>query len=73
MLKWNDNKKQKTFIHRVAARLMVNYPGKVTCDSDTYFNSKQPNYLFQREEEKILKGFQNLRPIYEYLGMVKIL
>lgn len=51
-----------------AARLMCYYPGKVTCDQDTYYNSKLPSYYFQLQEAKNLKGISNVGNIYEYVG-----
>ncbi|CAG7835347.1 unnamed protein product [Allacma fusca] len=51
-----------------AARLMCYYPGKVTCDQDTYYSSKLPGHYFQQLEAKALKGISNVGLIFEYLS-----
>ena len=47
---------------------MCYYPGKVTCDQDTYYSSKLPSYYFQQQEAKNLKGISNVGNIYQYIG-----
>ncbi|KAJ9600062.1 hypothetical protein L9F63_009643, partial [Diploptera punctata] len=49
-----------------AARLMVAYPGKVTCDRDVFILSKLDSMHFILQEPKPLKGLQHVGPIYEY-------
>uniref|UniRef100_A0A336MUG3 CSON004959 protein n=1 Tax=Culicoides sonorensis TaxID=179676 RepID=A0A336MUG3_CULSO len=51
----------------VAARLMMAYPGKVTCDKKTYISSYLPVANFKNEETKVLKGLQNVGAIYEFV------
>ncbi|PSN36387.1 hypothetical protein C0J52_14455 [Blattella germanica] len=48
------------------ARLMVAYPGKVTCDREVFLHSKLDSLHFVLQEPKALKGLQNVGPIYEY-------
>lgn len=49
-----------------AARLMVAYPNKVTCDRDTFLNSKLEARNFLLQEAKTLKGITNAGPVYEF-------
>ncbi|XP_047503635.1 adenylate cyclase type 10-like isoform X12 [Pieris napi] len=49
-----------------AARLMIAYPNKVTCDKETFLRSKLDQDFFKLMEAKILKGFTNPGPIYEF-------
>ena len=49
-----------------AARLMVAYPGKVTCDREVFLSSKLDTLYFTLQEPKVLKGFQHVGPIYEF-------
>ncbi|CAG4947636.1 unnamed protein product [Colias eurytheme] len=49
-----------------AARLMMAYPNKVTCDKETFLRSKLDQNFFKLMEAKILKGFSNPGPIYEF-------
>ncbi|CAH4029144.1 unnamed protein product [Pieris brassicae] len=49
-----------------AARLMMAYPNKVTCDKETFLRSKLDQDFFKLMEAKILKGFTNPGPIYEF-------
>lgn len=51
-----------------AARIMCAYPGIVSCDADTMYRSKLPQYLFQQLERKPIKGFKNPGTMYEFLG-----
>ncbi|XP_071446258.1 adenylate cyclase type 10-like [Hetaerina americana] len=50
-----------------AARLMVAYPGKVTCERNTFLQSKLPAAFFHLQEAKTLKGLSSAGPIYEFL------
>ncbi|XP_050306071.1 adenylate cyclase type 10-like isoform X2 [Anthonomus grandis grandis] len=49
-----------------AARLMVAYPNKVTCDRETFLHSKLEARNFILQEYKPLKGIQNPGPVYEF-------
>ncbi|KAF5300893.1 hypothetical protein FQR65_LT09056 [Abscondita terminalis] len=49
-----------------AARLMMTYPGKVTCDRETFLHSKLEAKNFILQETKSLKGIRNVGPIYEF-------
>ncbi|KAH1007105.1 hypothetical protein HUJ04_004381 [Dendroctonus ponderosae] len=49
-----------------AARLMVAYPNKVTCDRETFLHSKLEARNFILQEYKPLKGIINPGPIYEF-------
>ncbi|CAH1791954.1 unnamed protein product [Owenia fusiformis] len=50
----------------MAARLMMHYPGKVTCDNDTYHHSKLSRANFKNLELKKMKGLINIGTIREY-------
>jgi adenylate cyclase 10 len=39
----------------MAARLMCNYPDVISCDQETYYNSRLNSRLFQILPDKILK------------------
>ncbi|XP_030066753.1 adenylate cyclase type 10-like [Microcaecilia unicolor] len=52
----------------LAARLMMYYPGIVSCDEETYRDSKLPPYFFNELPEKVMKGVANPGTIYQYLG-----
>ncbi|XP_046390815.1 adenylate cyclase type 10-like [Ischnura elegans] len=54
-----------------AARLMVAYPGKITCDRNTFLHSKLPASLFRLQDFKLLKGLSAVEPTYEYLERYK--
>ncbi|CAG9821448.1 unnamed protein product, partial [Phaedon cochleariae] len=54
-----------------AARLMVAYPNKVTCDRETFLHSKLESRNFFLQEYKFLKGIANPGPIYEFKGVEK--
>ncbi|KOB67093.1 Uncharacterized protein OBRU01_20299 [Operophtera brumata] len=49
-----------------AARLMMAYPDKVTCDKETFLRSKLDQEYFKLMEPKALKGIANPGPIYEF-------
>ena len=50
-----------------AARLMVAYKGKVTCDRDTFLHSKLEADHFVVQEYKPLKGISHPGPVYEFI------
>ncbi|CAH1106140.1 unnamed protein product [Psylliodes chrysocephalus] len=54
-----------------AARLMVAYPNKVTCDRETFLHSKLESRNFILQEYISLKGIINPGPIYEFKGIHK--
>jgi adenylate cyclase 10 len=39
----------------MAARLMCNYPNIISCDQETYYNSRLNSRFFQRLPDKVLK------------------
>lgn len=49
-----------------AARIMCAYPGKVTCDRDTFLFSNLASSYFTLQEQKALKGIESVGPIYEF-------
>ncbi|KAJ0174028.1 hypothetical protein K1T71_010174 [Dendrolimus kikuchii] len=49
-----------------AARLMMAYPNKVTCDKETCLRSKIDQDYFRLMETKLLKGIAKPGPIYEF-------
>lgn len=51
-----------------AARLMVYYPGRLTCDQDTAYFSKLPIDNFKLMEAKELKGIKDVGKIYEFVN-----
>ncbi|XP_058447696.1 adenylate cyclase type 10-like [Malaya genurostris] len=53
-----------------AARLMMAYPNKVTCDKDTFMMSKLDPIHFTLQETIELKGLQNVGPIYEFKEVI---
>uniref|UniRef100_A0A2K6CLN2 Adenylate cyclase type 10 n=1 Tax=Macaca nemestrina TaxID=9545 RepID=A0A2K6CLN2_MACNE len=52
----------------IAARMMMYYPGIVTCDSVTYNGSNLPAYFFKELPKKVMKGVGDSGPLYQYLG-----
>lgn len=52
----------------IAARMMMYYPGIVTCDSVTYNGSNLPTYFFKELPKKVMKGVGDSGPLYQYLG-----
>lgn len=52
-----------------AARIMVNYPDRVACDSSTFQHSKMEAKYFLLQVYKPLKGISNPGPIYEFLEL----
>nr|XP_044991917.1 adenylate cyclase type 10 isoform X2 [Jaculus jaculus] len=53
----------------IAARMMMYYPGIVTCDSVTYNGSNLPAYFFKELPKKAMKGVADCGPIYQCLGL----
>ncbi|XP_007935921.1 adenylate cyclase type 10 [Orycteropus afer afer] len=53
----------------IAARMMMYYPGIVTCDSVTYNSSNLPAYLFKELPKKVMKGVADSGPVYQCLGL----
>uniref|UniRef100_A0A671FTQ8 Adenylate cyclase type 10 n=1 Tax=Rhinolophus ferrumequinum TaxID=59479 RepID=A0A671FTQ8_RHIFE len=52
----------------IAARMMMYYPGIVTCDSVTYNSSNLPAYFFKELPKKVMKGVADSGP-YQCLGL----
>ena len=52
----------------MAARLMMHYPGMVTCDTETYHHSKLPKDSFVTCEVKQMKGLMNVGTIRQFMG-----
>nr|XP_056700692.1 adenylate cyclase type 10-like [Euleptes europaea] len=55
----------------LAARIMMYYPGLVTCDAVTYCESKLPPYFFQEVPLTQMKGILNPGTIYNFLGVTE--
>ncbi|XP_054826105.1 adenylate cyclase type 10-like [Eublepharis macularius] len=55
----------------LAARIMMYYPGLVTCDETTYLESKLPFYFFQEVPVTEMKGILNPGTIYRFLGITE--
>ncbi|NP_001075622.1 adenylate cyclase type 10 [Oryctolagus cuniculus] len=53
----------------IAARMMMYYPGIVTCDSVTYNGSNLPPYFFKELPKKLMKGVGDSGPVYQCLGL----
>ncbi|KAM6154286.1 adenylate cyclase type 10 [Erethizon dorsatum] len=53
----------------IAARMMMYYPGIVTCDSVTYNSSNLPAYFFKELPKKVMKGVAEPGPVYQCLGL----
>ncbi|XP_008065793.1 adenylate cyclase type 10, partial [Carlito syrichta] len=53
----------------IAARMMMCYPGIVTCDSVTYHDSKLPAYFFKELPKKFMKGVADSGPVYQCLDL----
>lgn len=54
-----------------AARMMVAYQDKITCDRETFLHSKLEPGNFILQEFKTLKGIANPGPIYEFKQVTK--
>nr|KAF6412629.1 adenylate cyclase 10 [Molossus molossus] len=53
----------------IAARMMMCYPGIVTCDSVTYNSSNLPAYFFKELPKRAMKGVADSGPVYQCLGL----
>ncbi|XP_053882125.1 adenylate cyclase type 10-like [Malaclemys terrapin pileata] len=53
----------------LAARMMMYYPGLVSCDAVTYANSRLPHYFFEELPRTEMKGVVNPGVVYHYLGI----
>ncbi|XP_039341045.1 adenylate cyclase type 10 isoform X3 [Mauremys reevesii] len=53
----------------LAARMMMYYPGLVSCDAVTYANSRLPHYFFEELPQAEMKGVVNPGVVYHYLGI----
>lgn len=51
----------------MAARLMMHYPDKVTCDNNTYQLSRLPPHSFNVLVTKRMKGLKNIGIIREFV------
>ncbi|XP_029460830.1 adenylate cyclase type 10-like [Rhinatrema bivittatum] len=52
----------------LGARMMIHYPGIVSCDEETYRDSKLPPYFFNELPSTPMKGVTNPGTLYQYLG-----
>ncbi|XP_067117035.1 adenylate cyclase type 10-like [Osmerus mordax] len=52
----------------LAARLMMYYPGVVTCDQETCHYSKLPQMYFSKLPEKPMKGVEHPGPVYQFVA-----
>uniref|UniRef100_A0A8C3JYW4 Guanylate cyclase domain-containing protein n=1 Tax=Calidris pygmaea TaxID=425635 RepID=A0A8C3JYW4_9CHAR len=55
----------------LAARMMVHYPGLVSCDAVTYATSQLPHYYFRELPEREMKGISQPGPVYQYVGITE--
>ncbi|PKU30253.1 adenylate cyclase type 10 [Limosa lapponica baueri] len=55
----------------LAARMMVHYPGLVSCDAVTYDASRLPHYYFRELPEREMKGIIQPGPVYQYVGITE--
>ena len=55
----------------MAARLMVHYPNKVTCDNETFQTCRLPAAHFAILVTKQMKGLKNIGVIREFLEQSK--
>ncbi|XP_054043330.1 adenylate cyclase type 10-like isoform X2 [Rissa tridactyla] len=53
----------------LAARMMVHYPGLVSCDAVTYAASRLPASYFKELLEREMKGLRQPGPVYQYVGV----
>nr|XP_025035392.1 adenylate cyclase type 10 [Pelodiscus sinensis] len=53
----------------LAARMMMYYPGLVSCDAVTYANSRLPHYFFEELAQVEMKGVVKCGEVYHYLGI----
>nr|ACA52542.1 soluble adenylyl cyclase [Squalus acanthias] len=52
----------------LAARLMMTYPGVVSCDDETHYHAKMPSSYFIELPKRAMKGVANPGTIYQYLS-----
>ncbi|XP_078408404.1 adenylate cyclase type 10-like [Cetorhinus maximus] len=52
----------------LAARLMMTYPGVVSCDEETHYHAKMPSSYFIELPKRNMKGVANPGTIYQYLS-----
>ncbi|XP_026537629.1 adenylate cyclase type 10 [Notechis scutatus] len=55
----------------LAARMMMFYPGLVSCDALTYSKSKLPHYFFEELPLVEMKGVVNPGTVYQFLGITE--
>ena len=55
----------------MAARLMMHYPAKVTCDAETFQTARLPPAHFEVLVTKKMKGLTNVGIIREFLEQTK--
>ncbi|XP_013907437.1 PREDICTED: LOW QUALITY PROTEIN: adenylate cyclase type 10 [Thamnophis sirtalis] len=55
----------------LAARMMMFYPGLVSCDALTYSKSKLPHYFFEELPLIEMKGVVNPGTVYQFLGITE--
>ncbi|NWW83909.1 ADCYA cyclase, partial [Rhynochetos jubatus] len=55
----------------MAARMMMHYPGLVSCDAATYAASQLPPNYFKELPETKMKGLSHPGTIYQYVGIPK--
>ncbi|KAF1572969.1 UNVERIFIED_CONTAM: Adenylate cyclase type 10, partial [Eudyptes pachyrhynchus] len=55
----------------LAARMMVHYPGLVSCDAVTYATSQLPPYYFKELPEREMKGLRHPGTVYQYVGVTE--
>ncbi|KAM3841795.1 adenylate cyclase type 10 [Vipera latastei] len=55
----------------LAARMMMFYPGLVSCDALTYSKSKLPHYFFEELPLAEMKGVVNPGTVYQFLGITE--
>ncbi|XP_071790978.1 adenylate cyclase type 10-like isoform X1 [Asterias amurensis] len=51
----------------MAARLMMHYSGRVSCDPETFHHSKLPRHFFRELPHKEMKGVRNAGVIQEFV------
>ncbi|KAM6336772.1 adenylate cyclase type 10 [Alca torda] len=55
----------------LAARMMVHYPGLVSCDAVTYAASRLPASYFKKLPEREMKGLSQPVLAYQYMGVTE--
>ncbi|KAM6234893.1 adenylate cyclase type 10-like [Spheniscus humboldti] len=55
----------------LAARMMVHYPGLVSCDAVTYAASQLPPCYFKELPEREMKGLRHPGTVYQYVGVTE--